>query len=877
MSGLHKSNQPRSPEFLLKMATALTTSTVTALYAHLRWGISLFVSGGIFFAGSLLFYFSIGFTLAFVKSQLTSGNVQKAYTVKSIVYLVVVWAVFFACGQSYWTFDAPHEIGICPGWSNDVEETSYPILVKVTDRGTKEDIPISKFMEKSGERHWAPEGEGLEIRECVYYRYTDSEKLKKVSFQFAGGKEYLPVQVTANDAGAVLDMDAGGETQAKIVLTPSSGYDLTWATLFLYFARWFILIVLAVVFGLYSLILIHHTQQVLGKFFKWKGSPAQSLLILIQSMAIAGWLTQYLDLSRFLSLLTWLIITVLFYLGLGVISDRITPASEDANVLGKVVIFAFCTSIVLSVLIPLQPSGLFGIVSPATISNVLYNFRLLGKIAVFDLILWALFTLLTDTQKIYPPKPTLSRRWIVLYALPMMVVGFAMLLAFWPGVMNQDSLDQWGQVTAFEFDLANPIFHTLLNWLITRVWLSPAAVVTAQILGLSLTAGYALYRLEKAGLPKFVIATAAVIAALVPPNAFYVVMLCKDIPYAITFLWLTVFMFEIFYSNGRWIMNNKNTLILGITVTCAALLRYNGLFEMIALIILLLVIYRKTWRRWILISVSAVILMSFANFSFDRYLPKPAVFHGKSIEGAGARIIDHRIRAHIYSGTEIQQSERDLLSTALPSMAIFDKYNCHDAPFYQLSYDALLIDPENLDELMRGYLPLIFRSPWVEVRHQICNLSLFYRVYPQADEFQELVPIRIHPESGELIYQVTPEYAQLVGVSQDSKIPSLARVLGEYVTKMVRDKSLLSAPWRVAPYIYIIIVGLIFRGSIYERNWRFLIIGGPVLVHLAVFTFGNLFSILRFHYIIIPVASILWPVLFLRGRIQPAASVVSNQ
>jgi hypothetical protein len=825
----------------------------------------------IFVVGCLIFYFSIGLIFTFVKNQLVSKNLRKAYTIKTIVYLIAVWGVVLASGRSLWIFEVQHEIGICPGWSNDKEKTSYPILVKVTNRVTKEDIQISNFFEINGEQHWVLEEKELEIRDCVYYRYTDSEKLKKISFQFIGGKEYLPVQVTANDSGAVLDMDAGDEIQAKIVLTPASGYNLTWATIFQYIVRWFILIVLAVVFSLYSLSLIHRALQLLDRFLKIKASSTQSLLIMIQSMVIAGWITQCLDLSLFLTLLTWPVITILFWLALGAISDRIISTLEDTKILGKVVIFAFCTSIILSLFIPLQPNGLFGIVSPSTISNILSNSSLLAKMAVFDLILWALFILLTDTQKIYQPNPTLSRYWTVIYAFPMIIVSFVMLLAFWPGVMSQVPLDQWRQITEFEFDLATPIFHTLLNWLITRVWMSPAAVGIAQILGLSLTTGYALYRLEKAGLPKFVLTTAAVIAALVPPNAFYVVTLSKDIPYAITFLWITVFMFEIYYSNGRWIMNNKNIILLGFTITCAILLRYNGLFEMIALIFFLIIVYRNYWRRWVLIGVSAVVLMSFANFSFDRYLPKPAVFHGKATEGAGARIIEHRVRAHIYSGTEIQRAEQDLLSRALPTMAVFDKYNCHNSLGYRYFYyyKSMLFDPENLDELVRAYFPLIFRSPWVEVRHQICNLSIFFRVYPRAEEFQQLVPIRIHPQSGELIYQVTPALAELVGVSQDSKIPTLARILGEYVTKTNRSRSLFSAPWRAAPYIYVIIVGLIFRGLIYERDWRFLIIGVAVFAHLAVFTFGNLFSIFRYHYIILPIACILWPLLFLRGRIHP--------
>lgn len=127
------SNQTGRSKFLFKIAIALSISMVISLYAFWRWGTSLLLSGGIFAAGSLFFYFSVWIIYAFVRGQLSSKNEQKAYTIKSIVYLAAIWAIFFASVQSYWTFEVQHEISICPGWSNDVEETSYPILVDVTN------------------------------------------------------------------------------------------------------------------------------------------------------------------------------------------------------------------------------------------------------------------------------------------------------------------------------------------------------------------------------------------------------------------------------------------------------------------------------------------------------------------------------------------------------------------------------------------------------------------------------------------------------------------------------------------------------------------------------------------------------------------------
>jgi len=433
--------------------------------------------------------------------------------------------------------------------------------------------------------------------------------------------------------------------------------------------------------------------------------------------------------------------------------------------------------------------------------------------------------------------------------------------------MSQDSISQWVQVTRFEFEPRNPIFHTLLEWLVTRLWMSPAAVASAQILGLSLSVGYALYRFEAAGIPKLLICATALISALVPPLDFFMVTLWKDVSFAIVYIWFTIVMFELYYSKGLWITKVRNMVMFGSLITLASLLRYNGLIEMIVLVIFLVLMYKKFWKRWVLVGILAFTVMSAANFAFEHYLPQLPNARGRSIRGATERIIEHRIRAHIFSGSEIQQKERDLLSYGLPSLAVFKAYNCHISLPPEFDYSDMLFDSTNTDELISAYLSFAAQSPWVEVRHQICNLSILWRVFPRSDETKELVPVKVRSGSRELVYQVTPRRAELAGVSQDSKIPALAFILGEYITQMAKDKSINVAPWRIAPYAYLIMIGLVFRVVVYEKDFRFLVLGGPVIVHLGIFTFGNLFEDFRYNFMIIPIASILWPLLFMRGRI----------
>ena len=44
-------------------------------------------------------------------------------------------------------------------------------------------------------------------------------------------------------------------------------------------------------------------------------------------------------------------------------------------------------------------------------------------------------------------------------------------------------------MTTGTYDDWHPVFHTWTNWLITRIWLSPAAIAIAQIVTLSAVLG----------------------------------------------------------------------------------------------------------------------------------------------------------------------------------------------------------------------------------------------------------------------------------------------------------------------------------------------------------------------------------------------------
>ena len=139
------------------------------------------------------------------------------------------------------------------------------------------------------------------------------------------------------------------------------------------------------------------------------------------------------------------------------------------------------------------------------------------------------------------------------YAPPCIGIWALYLVAFWPGLMSQDSIAQWEQVAKNSFANNYPSFHTLTNWLITRVWLSPAAIAAAQIIALAVIFSLTMVELGRWGIASRVRAYVTAVFCLSPVNGMMAVSLWKDIPYTCAMLGLFTVLLRSVRSEGRWL------------------------------------------------------------------------------------------------------------------------------------------------------------------------------------------------------------------------------------------------------------------------------------------------------------------------------------
>ena len=184
-----------------------------------------------------------------------------------------------------------------------------------------------------------------------------------------------------------------------------------------------------------------------------------------------------------------------------------------------------------------------------------------------------------------------SGYWL-LFSLPMLLVWTFYLLTFWPGVLSPDSIVQWGQILSGEFTDTHPAIHTMLLWLITRMWLSPAPMAILQILIVSFSVAWGIKILLELGINLAGAWLIAMVFALSPINSTMVISIWKDIPYGVALFLFSIQCLKIISSSGKWLTEWQNIAAIILTGLGVMLFRHNGIPVPILSLAVLAFVYR---------------------------------------------------------------------------------------------------------------------------------------------------------------------------------------------------------------------------------------------------------------------------------------------
>jgi hypothetical protein len=438
------------------------------------------------------------------------------------------------------------------------------------------------------------------------------------------------------------------------------------------------------------------------------------------------------------------------------------------------------------------------------------------------------------TRTFLTPGPRELTRWSYLAcALPCVMVYSFYLYALWPGIMTFDSGVQWNQVVHFRFSNANPFFHTLNIWLLTRIWNSPAVLALAQVLGISLLVGWGGTLVRRLGAPKIVTWAACLFVAFSPYNGFLIVTLWKDIFYGLSFFALSLIVAKIVFSEGDALDGLATPLLLGIFAALVALYRHNGPPAAFGTLFLLLFVYRGYWQKVLLSLIIALTLWLVVLGPLASLLSVQ-----REKEKITSNRILHKISAHIHAGTKLTDEEKKFLSqipyfiTASRSLL----YTCSSSlPIKHYIRGKTGTLPKDFPaskqtkKLLRIYFSLTMRNPLVTLKSHICASSWMWRIFGNYKHHNYWGPIALNKQVEEQLY----EQAGATDGSLQSRSRYFLFTLKE---KLYGNDLLRSVFLNGTLYLYLLIFSVLIC-TLRRKFWRILLILAPVLLHTTTLFF----------------------------------------
>lgn len=431
------------------------------------------------------------------------------------------------------------------------------------------------------------------------------------------------------------------------------------------------------------------------------------------------------------------------------------------------------------------------------------------------------------------------------YALPCIIVWSIYLLSFWPGLMSADSMFQWSQILNGRFFNSFPAFHTLTYWLITRIWLSPAALAIAQILALALFFALAMKELAAWGVPLWARIAMTAVFALSPVNSTMVLAIWKDIAYTIAFLALWVVILKIVRTHGLWLKNTWHMVALGAALVMVTLYRLNGPFLALLVAASVWLMYSGGIKKAVLYATAGALvviaLISGPLFWAIKVVPSPPWFT--------FQVVSHQLGAFVAADTPFTAEEADLLSSIQPMDTWRSTYNCY-------SLNPLVYNPEfntqyfdgHWKEILSVWLRLALRNPQVLLRHQLCVTSMIWRVTEPRDGYINTIGFDMYPNS--------------YGLALSSAFPAFSSE-AKKLLYWSNEPARVWYFWRPAIYLYLTLA-VVTLLALRLRSGRVMLLSVPSLANSLVLMALITVQDFRFQYPIYVIGLLSLPLLLIK-------------
>lgn len=402
-------------------------------------------------------------------------------------------------------------------------------------------------------------------------------------------------------------------------------------------------------------------------------------------------------------------------------------------------------------------------------------------------------------------------------AMPLLVVGSALLVIFLPAIMTTDSLNQWAQAASGNFDDAHPVLYAFYLWAVRQIVPSPTMAAALQMAALALASGWLATVVRRAcNAPRWTSSAGGLLLALYPLTAISSITLWKDVPYATSVVALTAFVVGNVMLSRSHLRHWYNCLALVVIAACCMALRHNG--PPVAVACFLILLLRPGTRLRVL---ACLLLAGCTMWAIKGPVADSVGTHRTS---AAYMAYTHHLSAHLASGQLPDSAADNAVLDAIDSGASDWRYRCSvvNNTIFNDAYD-IPTAVRHQGDLFRIWLGMALKRPDIEIDHVLCASGMVWRY--RVSEPLYLYVFGLEMGEGRTLQWIQPG---LDGPPQASPLPETAWRIGRALLKPE-----LQPAWRPAPFLVALCL-LSVIGWARTRDRRVLLVALPVLVHSAV-------------------------------------------
>ncbi len=320
----------------------------------------------------------------------------------------------------------------------------------------------------------------------------------------------------------------------------------------------------------------------------------------------------------------------------------------------------------------------------------------------------------------------------LVFGLIIIIPLIILLIAYYPGYVKFDSLNQWRQVQTLIYSNWHPVIQTLVFFHLPSLFYNDLISCSIfQALFVFLIMFYFAHFLRKNYLNFPVTCVVLLLMVLNPLFLNYSLLLLKDVSYSWCVFLGTILLINIVNTDGEFLAKKRNKLLFILMSIGVTFFRHNGIVAFLFMIIVLVIFYPR--RRWFLSILGTLI--------FIVYLALPKIYANLDIKPAGGKAemvgtIMSQISYYYNNGAHFTAKELQILNEIVPLEQLKEKYDPKNFnPTKGAAGENWLKVNTYFDELLKMYFKNMIHHPAMFITS---FLNISSTIWETTSKYQEV-------------------------------------------------------------------------------------------------------------------------------------------